>query len=364
MMSKVVRVNVSPAPYDVLVGDGILASLGQQLKSHFPAALKAAVIYDQTVRPHLEPAVTAAVAAAGLGLVTSQIDSGEENKHLATLLPVYTDLLSARIDRDTPVVGVGGGVLTDMAGFVAATILRGIALVQVPTTLLSMVDASVGGKTGINHAVGKNLIGAFHQPSLVLIDVQTLKTLPRDQISQGLAECIKHAAIRDAAHFADLEQNITRALDHDLPYLVDLVAHNVAIKARVVEHDPREKGIRAHLNFGHTFGHAIETVSNHAYPHGQAIAIGMTAASYLSVKLGLLSDADRTRLVNLLKKAELPTTCAGLAAGDLIQTMAFDKKAKSGHVRHVLLSGLGQACLRHDIPEALIREALAVIGSH
>src|SRR5256714_7172508 len=188
---------------------------------------------------------------------------------------------------------MGGGVIGDMAGFVAATVLRGVPFVQVPTTLLAMVDASVGGKTGVNHSTGKNLIGAFHQPIAVFIDPEVLRTLPERELRGGLAECIKHDIIRDSDGFARLEKNIARALSLDLDYLAELVAHNVAIKARVVEADPFEKGERAHLNFGHTFGHAIETVSHYSYSHGECVALGMVAAAKLAMDLGMIDDAAR-----------------------------------------------------------------------
>src|SRR2546423_7177865 len=202
---------------------------------------------------------------------------------------------------------MGGGVIGDMAGFVAATVLRGVPFVQVPTTLLAMVDASVGGKTGVNHSTGKNLIGAFHQPIAVFIDPEVLRTLPERELRGGLAECIKHDIIRDSDGFARLEKNIARALSLDLDYLAELVAHNVAIKARVVEADPFEKGERAHLNFGHTFGHAIETVSHYSYSHGECVALGMVAAAKLAMDLGMIDDAARRRIVAVIEAAGLPT---------------------------------------------------------
>src|SRR5207237_3487685 len=195
----------------------------------------------------------------------------------------------------------------DVAGLVASTVLRGVPCVQIPTALLGMVDASVGGKTGVNHAVGKNLIGAFHQPIAVLIDPQALRTLPARELRGGLAECIKHDIIRDAEGFADLEKNIGRGLALDIEYLAGLVAHNVAIKARVVEADPFEKSERAHLNFGQTFGHAIETVSNYSYSHGECVALGMAAAAYTATKLGMLDEQSRQRITNLIGRAGLPT---------------------------------------------------------
>src|SRR6185312_2497320 len=234
---------------------------------------------------------------AGIEPVAASIPSGEDHKTLADLAPVYDTLLSARIERSTPILALGGGVIGDMTGFVAATILRGVPFVQIPTTLLAMVDASVGGKTGINHAVGKNLIGAFHQPIAVLIDPAVLKTLPPRELRGGLAECIKHDIIRDAEGFTKPEEQIGRALALDLKYLTELVAHNVAIKARVVEADPFEHGERAHLNFGHTFGHAIETISHYSYSHGECVALGMVAAARAALDLGMLDEQSRRRIV-------------------------------------------------------------------
>jgi 3-dehydroquinate synthase len=230
--------------------------------------------------------------------------------------------------------------------------------VQIPTTLLAMVDASVGGKTGVNHAAGKNLIGAFHQPIGVLIDPLVLKTLPIEEIRGGLAECIKHDIIRDAGEFAKLESNIHKALAMDMEYLADLIAHNVAIKAKVVESDPLERGERAHLNFGHTFGHAIEKVSHHQYSHGQSVALGMTAASFTAAKAGLLSESDRQRIVATIKKAGLPTGGIKLATAEIAGAMNFDKKVAGGKVRLVLPQGIGRVVIRDDIPHDMISAAI------
>jgi 3-dehydroquinate synthase len=248
-----------------------------------------------------------------------------------------------------------------MAGFVAASILRGVPFVQIPTTLLAMVDASVGGKTGVDHAVGKNLIGAFHQPKAVLIDPQTLKTLPPRELRNGLAECIKHDLIRDAAGFEQLSGKLDAILSLDVTALTKLIAHNVAIKARVVEADPFEQGERAHLNFGHTFGHAIESVSNFAIAHGEAVALGMCAASYVSMKLGLLSDSDRQKILRTIEQAGLPARGLTLNIQQVADAMQFDKKVKSGKIRFVLLDGIGKATIRDDVPVTLVREALETL---
>ena len=262
-----VRVNVAPAPYEVRVRGGMLDTLGEAI-APLTRSRTVGLVTDSVVGPLYAPACQVALTAAGFEVATVTLPAGESHKTLTDLLPAYDRLLSAKIDRGTPVIALGGGVVGDMTGFLAATILRGVPFVQVPTTLLAMVDASVGGKTGVDHAVGKNLIGAFHQPIGVFIDPLVLRTLPPRELRSGLAECIKHDVIRDAEGFDRLERTIDRAPALDIDYLSDLIAHNVAIKARVVEADPFERGERAHLNFGHTFGHAIETVSNYEYAHG------------------------------------------------------------------------------------------------
>jgi 3-dehydroquinate synthase len=258
--------------------------------------------------------------------------------------------LRAKIERSTPLLALGGGVIGDMAGFVAATLLRGVPFVQVPTTLLSMVDASVGGKTGVNHAVGKNLIGAFHQPIMVLADTAVLKTLRRRELVGGLAECIKHDIIRDAEGFAALEAKVDGALRVDVEMLTELVAHNVRIKARVVEADPYEHGERAHLNFGHTFGHAIEKVSDFGYSHGESVALGMVAATNLAVDLNMLDRASADRIVALIARAGLPTSGLRLDPKAVNDAMVFDKKVKSSRVRFILPDRIGHVVIRDDVP--------------
>ncbi len=296
--------------------------------------------------------------SADFETIAATVPAGEQHKNLSMLLPVYDKFLSARIERSTPIVALGGGVVGDMAGFVAATILRGVPFVQIPTTLLAMVDASIGGKTGVDHPVGKNLIGAFHQPIAVLIDPQTLASLPASQLQSGLAECIKHDLIRDGQAFSQLEQKIERALKLDMEVLSDLIAHNVAIKAHVVEADPFEKAERAHLNFGHTFGHAIESTSKFSYSHGQSVALGMCAAAFVSEKLGYINPVERGMIVSTIHKAGLPTSGLKLDTSKVFDAMAFDKKVKDGRIRLVLLENIGKATIRDDVSAKLIREAI------
>src|SRR5687768_7780951 len=296
-----VAVNIPGAEYEVRVEPGSLRSAGRQLRGLLPNVTRAAIVTDSNVGPlHLD-ALASPFRDAGLEPIDVVIPAGEAHKTLATVQTIYDRLLSAGVDRATPVVALGGGVVGDVAGFVAATVLRGVPFVQVPTTLLAMVDASVGGKTGVNHARGKNLIGAFHQPRAVLIDPTVLTTLPPRELRSGLAECIKHDVIRDADGFARLEREIDRALKLDVDYLTELISHNVAIKARVVEADPFEHGERAHLNFGHTFGHAIETVTEYHYAHGECVALGMAAATFAAAKLGMLPEDQRKRVLAVIE---------------------------------------------------------------
>jgi 3-dehydroquinate synthase len=352
-----VQVRVEGEPYPVLVAPGLLREAGAQLRQ-LSKASKAAIITDSHVAPSYLAPLRESLASAGFEAIDATLPAGEDHKTLADLLPAFDRLLSAGMERSTPILGLGGGVVTDMAGFVAATVLRGVPLVQVPTTLLAMVDASVGGKTGVNHAVGKNLIGAFHQPAAVLIDPAVLKTLPERELRGGLAECIKHDVIRDAEGFARLEQNIHRALSLDLNYLSDLVAHNVAIKARVVEADPFERGERAHLNFGHTFGHAIENVSHYEYSHGESVALGMAAASHLAAALGMLDDGSRRRIVALIERAGLPVRGLTLDVAQVVEAMRFDKKVKSGKLRFVLPDRIGHVVIRDDVPVDAVTRAV------
>ncbi|MBA3273348.1 MAG: 3-dehydroquinate synthase [Chthoniobacterales bacterium] len=357
-----VSVNLPGQTYVVTIAPGILRETGRRLTS-IAKTTKAAVLTDKGVGPLHAPALRASLDAAGIACVQASIDSGETHKSLADLLPVYDAFLAARMERSTPVIGLGGGIVTDMAGFVAATILRGVPLIQVPTTLLSMVDASVGGKTGVNHAVGKNLIGAFHQPSAVFIDPQVLRTLPPRELRSGLAECIKHEIIRDVDGFAALEKNIGRALALDMDYLTDLIAHNVAIKARVVEADPFERGERAHLNFGHTFGHALETVFEYRYAHGECVALGMIAASRLAKSLGMLDDAAVQRIVAVIEQAGLPTRVVDLNTNAVASAMHFDKKVRSGKLRFILPDRIGHVVIRDDVSEAPVIQAIESLRS-
>jgi 3-dehydroquinate synthase len=350
-----VPVNLPTGKYNVSIEAGLLRCVGKMLRELNQSA-KAGIVTDSHVGAiHLQ-ALEDSLKSAGFEPMLAAIPAGEQHKTLSMLLPVYDQFLAAKIERSTPVLSLGGGVIGDMTGFLAATILRGVPFVQIPTTLLAMVDASIGGKTGVDHARGKNLIGAFHQPIAVFADPQVLATLPLDQLQSGLAECIKHDLIRDGPAFGRLDEMIARALKLDMSALTELISHNVAIKARVVEADPFEKGERAHLNLGHTFGHAIESVSKYSYSHGQSVALGICAAAYVSQKLGYA--VDREQIVATIRKAGLPTGGMQLDPNRVFEAMQFDKKVKAGRIRLVLLESIGRATVRDDVPPALILEAI------
>jgi 3-dehydroquinate synthase len=357
MDSPVVPVRTENGSYDITIRPGLLADVGPLL-SRLSQSKRAGIVTDSHVGPKYAELVSASLRSAGMEPIIATLPAGEAHKTLADLGPIYDVLLSARVERSAPILALGGGVVGDMTGFVAATILRGVPFVQIPTTLLSMVDASVGGKTGINHCVGKNLIGAFHQPVAVFIDPAVLKSLPPRELRGGLAECIKHEIIRDSEGFERLERDIHRALDLELDYLTQLIAHNVAVKARVVEADPFEKGERAHLNFGHTFGHAIETVSQYSYSHGECVALGMAAAVRLAADLGMIDEPIRQRVIRVIQKAGLPTAGLRLPVDDVVGAMIFDKKVRAGKVRFVLPDRIGHVVIRDDVPDELVTRAV------
>ena len=352
-----VPVNLSDISYTIRIEPGLLNRAGTELR-HLSTATKAVIVTDTTVGPLHLPALTQSLKSAGIEPIIATLPPGEQHKTLESLLPVFDTVLSSRIERSTPLLALGGGIVGDMAGFVAATILRGIPLVQIPTTLLAMVDSSVGGKTGVNHAVGKNLIGAFHHPIAVLADPQLLQTLPKSELIGGLAECIKHDIIRDADGFTWLETNLDQILNLDIPALTELVAHNVRIKARVVEADPLEHGERAHLNFGHTFAHAIERASDHAYSHGQAVALGMVAAASLAVDLKMLDKNAAERITTLIARAGLPIGNANLDASAVVNAMSFDKKVKSSKIRFIVPDRIGHVIIRDDVAPQLVLDAV------
>jgi len=351
------RVALGERSYPIHIGSGILDATALYAP-HLPAG-SAAVVTNGVVAPLYLPRVRKALEAANARVVEVVLDDGEQSKRWTSLERVFDALLAARCGRDTLIVALGGGVIGDLAGFAAAIYQRGVALLQVPTTLLAQVDSSVGGKTAINHVQGKNMLGAFHQPRAVITDVATLDTLPERELRAGLAEVIKHALALDLRFVEWLEKNIDLLLARERGALVYAVRRCCELKAGVVAADERESGVRSLLNFGHTFGHAIETGTGYgAWLHGEAIAVGMVMAAELSARAGLIAAADVHRVRSLLSRAGLPITGPALSPERLLELMALDKKAARGRTRFVLLEAVGRAALHADLKEQQVREAI------
>ena len=365
-MGKTVTVELGPRSYDVRIAAGAIEALGPTAAG-FENVRAAAVIADSTVAGLYGRRAVESLCSAGLAVETIDFPPGEQYKTLATLGRILDRLFSIKpeVDRNSLIVALGGGVTGDMAGLVAATALRGLRWLQCATTLLAAVDASVGGKTGVDHPAGKNLIGAFHQPSAVIIDVETLKTLPADELANGLAECVKHAVIRDAELLDFIEKNADALLECDGEAMTELIARNVGIKAAVVAADEREAGQRAHLNFGHTIGHAIEAhVGYDRIAHGQAVSLGMIAANHMAVARGLISGEDAERICLLLGRLALPTKWQSLDGDEIWQIMQHDKKARGGKVRMVLPTKLGSVEIFDDIEPQAVRAAVESLRAH
>jgi 3-dehydroquinate synthase len=344
--------------YPIHIGAGLLARSGELLAA-LPAA-HVVVVTNPTVAQHHLEALQRALTAAALRHDVIVVPDGEQYKDWSTLHQIHTRLLELGAERSTTLLALGGGVIGDLTGFAAATYQRGVALVQLPTTLLAQVDSAVGGKTAVNHPLGKNMIGAFHQPLLVISDTDTLRTLPQREYVAGIAEIIKCGAVRERALFEWLEASMELLLARDPIAIAHAVRECCRIKADIVAADERETGERVLLNFGHTFGHAIEAGTGYAsWLHGEAVAAGMVLAARLSVRMSGLpaKDADRLRL--LLERAGLPTQAPPLGAERYMQLMARDKKVEGGAMRFVLLAGLGRAIARRDVSPSEVRAMVA-----
>ncbi|MFT5366510.1 MAG: 3-dehydroquinate synthase [Candidatus Latescibacterota bacterium] len=348
---ETVRVELGERSYDILIGHGCLESLGA-LYTERGLGKSAAIVTNPTVAALYLDGVKRSLEAAGVSVTVVSVPDGESYKTIETAGQIYGDLIAAGIDRKACIVTLGGGVVGDMAGFVAATYLRGIDFVQVPTTLEAQVDASVGGKTAVDHVLGKNMIGAFHQPRLVLMDTATLKTLPEREVRAGLAEVVKHGLIRDLDLVAFLEEHIDEAatLTLEVDQLNWLIGQQCRIKAGVVSADETEKGVREILNYGHTVGHALEVVTDYTcYKHGEAVVLGMLAAGKIAVDKGMWSEAEFARQNALLKRLEISGGAQDLAVEDILDRMSSDKKVRDGVIRFVLPESIGQVVSRDDV---------------
>jgi 3-dehydroquinate synthase len=344
--------------YPIHIGPDLLGRADLVLP-HLTAG-SVAVISNTTVAPLYMARFTTPLRGAGVAVTEIVLPDGEAYKTLDTLDQVFDGLLRAHCERKTALIAIGGGVIGDLTGFAAATYLRGVPFIQVPTTLLSQVDSSVGGKTGVNHALGKNMIGAFYQPRLVLADTDTLATLPDAELAAGLAEVIKYGLIRDLPFLEWLESHMPALVARDTGALIEAIERSCRNKAEVVAEDEHEGGVRALLNLGHTFGHAIETAAGYGnWLHGHAVAAGALLAAETSRGLGWIGEADVARITELFRCAGLPLQAPNFGVERYLELMAKDKKVEAGRIRFVLLKALGEAVVSAAVPPELLREVLS-----
>ncbi|KMP12705.1 3-dehydroquinate synthase [Candidatus Nitromaritima sp. SCGC AAA799-A02] len=355
---KRLSIDLADRSYDILIGRNLLTRTGELLSKRLNPS-RVAIVTHPSIRSLFGEKIESSLAVGGHAPEFIEVPEGESSKSLKQAESVYDRLLEMHCDRGSALVALGGGVVGDLTGFIAATYQRGIPFVQIPTTLLSQVDSSVGGKTAVNHPRGKNMIGAFYQPRMVVIDLETLRTLPSNEFKAGLAEVVKYGVIADAGLFAFLEANAERILSLDSDCLERIIETSCAIKARVVEKDERESRHRMVLNFGHTFGHAIETLTGYTgFLHGEAVAIGMVQAARLSVETGRCSAEVPRRIASLLNKLGLPTRPPDLKTDDIVESMYHDKKTAHKQLRFVLVKEIGSIEIVDDVPETPIRSTL------
>ena len=360
---RTLTVQLGDRSYPIHIGPGLLRQT--ELVTGKLAQKRVALVTNSTIAPLYMRPLQSALEASGVGVVPVTVPDGEVHKNWETLNWIFDRLLAGRCERKTTILALGGGVIGDLAGFAAAIYQRGVPVIQLPTTLLAHVDSSVGGKTAINHPLGKNMIGAFYQPRSVIIDTDTLETLPAREFAAGVAEVIKYGAIRDIEFFQWLEQNMDRLMAREPSAVIYAIERSCINKAEVVGGDEREEGQRALLNYGHTFGHAIETgVGYGSWLHGEAVAAGMVLAAGLSERMGLLGQQDVARLVSLLRRARLPVVAPELGIERYFELMAHDKKAEGGLLRFILLRRLGDAFVTAEVPPAAVEATIAQRAAH
>ena len=350
------NVDLGERSYPIFIGSGVLSDASRLVP--YIRAKQVAIVTNETIAPLYLDKLKALLS--GFDVIDIVLPDGEAYKNLETLETVFNGLLCARHNRTTTLIALGGGVIGDTTGFAAACYQRGVEFIQVPTTVLSQVDSSVGGKTGVNHPLGKNMIGAFHQPNAVMIDTDVLVTLPDPELSAGIAEIIKYGLICDPEFYQWLQENMSRLMARDTDALIHAIHRSCFDKAKVVAEDEKESGIRAILNLGHTFGHAIETHQGYGqWLHGEAVAVGMVMAARLSCALGSIDASDVDQLITLLEQAKLPThPPTGMTPDDFIQLMAVDKKVLDGRLRLVLLETIGKAVVTSDFDRAVLDTVL------
>lgn len=362
--STLVQVDLDDRGYPIHVGPGLLAQCGALMSRHLPQP-RVVIVTNTVVAPLYLDKLAASLRNQQIAVDTIVLPDGEEHKNWHTLNQVFDALLTCRAERKTTLVALGGGVIGDLTGFAAAVFQRGAPYIQVPTTLLAQVDSSVGGKTAINHPLGKNMIGAFYQPRAVIADTDTLATLPDRELSAGLAEVIKYGLIGDAPFFDWLEANMDRLLARDATALTHAIEVSCRNKAAVVADDEKEQGARALLNFGHTFGHAIESGLGYGqWLHGEAVAAGMAIATRVSERMGLVDRSAVERTIRLLKQARLPVQGPAFGVERYLELMGHDKKVEGGKIRYILLRRIGEAFISSQVPAETLAIVLGGEGVH
>lgn len=354
---RIVKVKLGSRGYDIRIGHDLLSHTGTWLR-RISASDKAVIITNPVVDNLYGDKIKLDLDKNGFKPSVLLVPEGEQHKSLDTASKLYAGLQSVHVERTTPVLALGGGVIGDLAGFVAATYMRGLPLIGLPTTLLAQVDSSIGGKTAVDHGTIKNNIGVFHQPLLVVADAYTLHSLPHLELSNGLAEVIKYAVIQDSDFFSLLEKKMERILAFENTILEDIVARSAAIKAAIVQKDEKDLGLRNILNFGHTVGHALEAASDYRIKHGQAVSIGMVTAAVISNKMGIFPTRDLDRLKNLLMSAGLPVGVPRLNMARVIGAMEHDKKVQQGKMRFILPRKMGKVFISNSVSFALAVEVL------
>lgn len=358
---QTLTVSLADRSYPIHIGNGLLGQVDLILP-HLKRK-QVAIVSNTTVAPLYMQAIAQPLRDAGVSVIEIILPDGEAYKNNETLQIIYDHLLQNRCERNTTLIALGGGVIGDLTGYAAATYLRGVPFIQVPTTLLSQVDSSVGGKTGINHPLGKNMIGAFYQPKLVLADIETLKTLPQRELSAGVAEVIKYGLIRDADFFDWLETNMSALMALDPAVASYAIYRSCQNKAEVVAADEHEQGERALLNLGHTFGHAIENAMGYGvWLHGEAVATGTVMAADLSQRMGWLNDAQITRIKTIMQAAKLPIEAPDLGAEEYLRLMQLDKKVSDGRIRLILQQDIGKAVITADYDADKLKQTLSLVG--
>ncbi len=360
---KTVCVKTEGAQYQILIGHGLIDQLGRHC-NELNLGREVAIIVDERVEQLYEKSVSKSLSLAGFEVIKIVCTGGEKNKNLDGLESIFGQLIGSGMDRKGWVLALGGGIIGDMAGFVAASYLRGVRYIQVPTTIVAQVDSSIGGKTGVNHALGKNLIGAFHQPRLVFIDTDTLRSLPQGEVASGMAEVVKHAVIRDPELFEFLEDELESVIEMRVtPSRLDwLIERNAKIKAEVVSTDERESGLRAILNYGHTIGHAIEAATDYEkYRHGEAVILGALAVAHISESRGLMPAGERLRHDSLWERIGVPKGLRDVDSREIFLRTLSDKKRVGNTVRYILAKAVGQVAIYDDVSETDVLDAIEYV---